>query len=56
MIIHDEDEDYFYHDTCPNCGREYDAIDMEYQICHYCKHHAPDENIDPETIDHDLTE
>ena len=22
---------------CPNCGREYDEIDYEYQICHICK-------------------
>ncbi|MBA7535878.1 hypothetical protein ES705_28137 [subsurface metagenome] len=21
---------------CPNCGREYDDIDFDYQICHYC--------------------
>ncbi len=21
---------------CPACGREYDEIDHEYQICHYC--------------------
>lgn len=23
--------------NCPNCGREYDEIDYEYQICHICK-------------------
>ncbi len=22
--------------NCPNCGREYDEIDDEFQICHYC--------------------
>ena len=22
---------------CPNCGRQYDDIDFEYQICHICK-------------------
>lgn len=22
--------------NCPNCGCEYDEIDFEYQICHYC--------------------
>ncbi len=21
---------------CPNCGREYDDIDYEFQICHIC--------------------
>lgn len=21
---------------CPNCKREYDAIDIDYQICHHC--------------------
>jgi hypothetical protein len=25
---------------CPHCGREYDEIDFEYQICHYCKREA----------------
>lgn len=25
-----------YH--CPKCGREYDEIDYEYQICHLCKY------------------
>jgi len=23
-------------DNCPNCGKEYDEIDHEYQICHHC--------------------
>ena len=22
---------------CPYCGREYDEIDFEFQICSYCK-------------------
>jgi hypothetical protein len=21
---------------CPECGEEYDEIDYEYQICHWC--------------------
>lgn len=21
---------------CPNCGKEYDEIDFEYQICSHC--------------------
>lgn len=25
-------------DLCPNCGKWYDEIDREYQICHYCKY------------------
>ena len=33
-----EDENLF--DSCPNCGREYDEIDYEYQICHVCKYDA----------------
>ena len=24
-------------DVCPNCNVEYDEIDYEYQICHFCK-------------------
>ena len=23
---------------CPACGEDYDEIDYEYQICHYCGH------------------
>ena len=34
---YDQDEDPVY-DFCPKCGREYDDIDYEYQICHYCNH------------------
>ncbi len=33
-----QDEDELMDEFCPNCGKEYDAIDYEYQICHYCKH------------------
>ena len=25
-------------EICPFCGNEYDEIDYEYQICHYCKY------------------
>lgn len=33
----DEEEEQL--DTyCPNCRREYDEIDYEYQICHWCRH------------------
>ena len=32
----DEDE-IILDDCCPKCGREYDEIDYEYQICHRCK-------------------
>lgn len=24
-------------ENCPNCGKCYDQIDFDYQICHYCK-------------------
>jgi hypothetical protein len=33
----DEDE-IVLDEKCPNCGAEYDEIDYEYQICHYCKY------------------
>lgn len=29
---------------CPNCGREYDEIDFEFQICHFCKFNNNDPN------------
>jgi hypothetical protein len=36
------DEDYEEEiklDThCPKCRTEYDEIDYEYQICHWCRH------------------
>jgi|SRR6185503_2474184 len=35
----DDDNDGL-HDNCPRCGREYDEIDREFQICHHCKHNA----------------
>ena len=35
-----EDEDRNMYDSCPNCGRAYDEIDFEYQICHFCKFDA----------------
>lgn len=38
---HDQD-DYDGDDTCPCCGKNYDEIDYEYQICHYCKHENDD--------------
>jgi hypothetical protein len=30
------DDDENLPDTCPNCNRDYDEIDFEYQICHIC--------------------
>lgn len=36
----DDDEPDGLFDNCPCCGREYDEIDREYQICHYCKFNA----------------
>ena len=33
----DEDEEIILDENCPCCGREYDEIDYEYQICHFCK-------------------
>lgn len=40
--IFDSDEEVGLYYNCPNCGREYDEIDFEYQICHRCKHNAQD--------------
>lgn len=32
------DEDAVMRDSvCPNCNREYDEVNHEYQICHICK-------------------
>lgn|SRR5574340_45679 len=28
------------YEFCPNCGREYDEIDIDYQICHRCGFNA----------------
>ena len=39
----DFDEVDMWHD-CPNCGKPYDEIDYEYQICHYCKFNANSTN------------
>jgi len=40
--IHDwefeDDDDCIGDIDCPNCGREYDEVDFEYQICHHCKY------------------
>lgn len=38
--INDSEDDYEQHGDldCPNCGHEYDEIDYEYQICHFCKY------------------
>jgi len=36
----DDPEDFdeiILDEYCPNCGKEYDEIDYEYQICHVCK-------------------
>lgn len=36
----DEDEGL---DSCPNCGRDYDEIDQEFQKCHFCGYDADPE-------------
>lgn len=38
--FYDDDEDSNLVEFCPHCGREYDEVDYEYQICHYCKKSA----------------
>lgn len=42
-IEDDREENTGLHEFCPNCGAEYDEIDYEYQICHYCNHNAQEE-------------
>lgn len=32
------DDDYTDEDNCPACGKGYDEIDYEYQICSHCNH------------------
>jgi len=34
----DFDDENGGYKSCPACGREYDEIDYEYQICHHCKY------------------
>lgn len=38
-LFYDE-ESVKMHDFCPHCGRGYDEIDYEYQICNRCKRSA----------------
>ena len=40
----EDDEDANLYNNCPKCGREYDEIDYEYQICHLCNHDANNPN------------
>ena len=40
-ILYDVDDDGSYEDEeglqdCPKCGREYDEIDQDYEICSWC--------------------
>ncbi|MGZ8505706.1 MAG: hypothetical protein ACXWW0_00245 [Bacteroidia bacterium] len=34
----DDDDELVSDLDCPNCGRAYDDVDFEYQICHRCDH------------------
>ena len=37
------DDEYYEnqpHEDCPKCGRHYDDIDFDYQICSHCKYNA----------------
>jgi len=36
--LDEDDDEVILDENCPNCGREYDEIDYEYQICHICDH------------------
>jgi hypothetical protein len=33
-----DDDEVILDTNCPKCHREYDEIDYEYQICHYCNY------------------
>jgi hypothetical protein len=46
MELWDEDSESFYHDSCPNCGTEWDEIDIEFQICHICDYDANNKTFD----------
>lgn len=39
LFSHDEDDCGMFH-FCPNCDREYNEIDYEYQLCSHCKFDA----------------
>ena len=39
----EDDDDSDLDDSCPHCGREYDEIDYEYQMCHFCKYENQEE-------------
>lgn len=41
----DEDE-MNLHQSCPYCGKHYDEIDYEYQICHVCGFDAENDSLD----------
>ena len=34
----DDDGNEIMDTNCPNCHKEYDEIDYEYQICHLCNY------------------
>lgn len=40
LYEYDDDDEVGMLTHCPACRTEYDAIDYEYQICHWCKHEA----------------
>ncbi|GAB4327363.1 MAG: hypothetical protein Kow0037_00850 [Calditrichia bacterium] len=36
IVSCDYDNEYDLYDECPKCGRYYDELDYEYQICRAC--------------------
>lgn len=44
-MTQEEYEDYNegFFESCPHCGKEYDHIDFDYQICSHCKRDATKE-------------
>ncbi|HEY4148917.1 MAG TPA: hypothetical protein VGM41_08310 [Chitinophagaceae bacterium] len=52
MDFDPEEEETKLDDCCPNCGRTYDEIDYEFQICHRCDYVNDNNCSIVETPDH----
>lgn len=44
-VYDDENDEWLGDQNCPICRREYDEIDYEYQICHWCRFDNSGEKI-----------
>lgn len=54
----DDDVENMPSDSCPKCGRTYDEIDFDYQICSKCGWDADKEKWEPDACrepdEHDI--